>query len=154
MIRRLQCFALFVLFVANGLAALDHARMADAFDQYETPPGWDGRDGAARERGPFQFREITWRQHMPGRPFAEARQAAPARACALKHIAWLARSLEARGVPATPFNLAAAWNAGLDTYTTGRAPERAYHYAAAIERIYASKVTITAFRPFVIRLNP
>jgi len=69
-------------------------------------------------------------------PFALAREERYARACALKHLAWLAAKLEARGVPASPFNLAAAWNAGLARYTSGRAPERAYHYALRVELLY------------------
>lgn len=123
--------------VVGGYAAdLDASRLAVAIALRE---GYRGHDGAAGERGPWQIKAEVWTMHMPGIPFAQARQTAPARACALKHIAWLAEQLKARGVAVTPFNLAAAWNAGLTGYTTGRAPDRAYHYAADVAAIYNAK---------------
>jgi len=141
MLRRLSIFALFVFFVAH-LAALeiDAACLADALRVRE---GYRGRPGALGEAGPYQLREITWRQHMQSSsdiaerlPFGWAIDPRLSRICALRHIAWLAAQLEARGVPATPFNVAAAWNAGLDRYITGRAPERAYRYASDVEALY------------------
>lgn len=127
--------ALIFLLVVVGCSAanVDADRLAGALRLRE---GYRGRDGAAGERGPWQIKAEVWAMHMPGIPFAKAREEAPARACALKHIAWLAGRLEARGVAVTPFNLAAAWNAGLTGYTTGRAPERAYHYAADVAALY------------------
>jgi len=129
---RAGLIAIAVLVGAHG-AELDAPRLTGALRLRE---GYRGLDGRLGERGPWQLRESVWRQHMPGMSFAMARQEAPARACALKHIAWLARQLEARGVPATAFNIAAAWNAGLEDYTTGRAPVRAYRYAADVARLY------------------
>lgn len=99
---------------------------------------WDGRDGALGERGPYQFREITWRQHMPGTAFAMARHEGPARACALKHLAWLQRELRKAGIDDNAFNLALCWNAGLDSVLRGRAPERAYLYATRVSRRYSA----------------
>lgn len=122
--------------VVQSTAGTDHARLADALRIAE---GYRGRPGALGEEGPYQIRSITWRQHMGSKPHAMARQEAAGRACALQHLAWLAARLEARGVPATAFNLAAAWNAGLDRYTTGRAPERAYHYALRVDEIYYAR---------------
>ncbi len=95
-----------------------------------------GRDGALGERGKYQFREITWRQHMPGVPFALARDPATADACALKHLAWLRRELRRAGIEDNAYNLALCWNAGLDAVLRGVAPERAYHYATRVEAIY------------------
>lgn len=116
----------------HGLAP-DLGRLADCIRSEE---GYRGRPGTLGEEGPYQIRAITWQQHMRGTAFAMARQEGPARACALKHLAWLSRSLEARGVPASAFNLAAAWNAGLERYVSGRAPERAYAYARRVESLY------------------
>lgn len=95
-----------------------------------------GRDGALGERGKYQFREITWRQHMPGVPFALARDPATADACAVKHLAWLRRELRKAGIEDNAYNLALCWNAGLDAVLRGAAPERAYHYATRVEAIY------------------
>lgn len=119
-------------------AELDAHREADALRVRE---GFRGVDGRLLERGPYQFRAITWRQHMPGVPFALAREEGPARACALKHIRWLAAQLEARGVPGSPFNVAAAWNAGLEQYVSGRAPVRAYRFAADVASLYSAAET-------------
>lgn len=117
-------------------AATEHARLADSIRAVE---GWRGRDGAAGERGPYQLTAAVWALHNPGRPFALARQEGPARACALKHLAWLSLELGRKGVDPSAFNVAAAWNAGLEGYTTGRAPVRAYLYARDVERIYTGK---------------
>lgn len=114
-------------------ADLDADRLAVVLAQRE---GYRGVDGGLGELGPWQIREITWGQHMPGVQFSEARKPGPARACALKHIAWLIEQLERIGVPATSFNVAAAWNAGFKQYTTGRAPVRAYRFAADVEALY------------------
>ena len=167
MIRALLTFALFASFAVNLLgtpataqagrpapggehaASVDLPLLADAI---RTVEGYRGQPGALGEEGPYQIRAITWRQHMPGIAFARAVHEPTARACALKHLAWLARNLEARGVPATAFNLAAAWNAGLDRYTTGRAPERAYAYALRVEAIYDG--SFPEKEPIRFRLNP
>jgi hypothetical protein len=134
--RALLPFVCLVCFTVASRAA-DLPRLADAIRAAE---GYRGAPGALGEEGPYQIRAITWRQHMPGKPLAMARQEAPARACALKHLAWLAASLEARGVPASAFNLAAAWNAGLERYLSGRAPERAYAYARRVEAIHGGAI--------------
>lgn len=127
----------FVIFVTLALAAsaaqLDVERLADAV---RTREGYHGRPGALGEAGPWQIREMTWRQHMGGKPFAAARQEGPARACALKHLGWLRDQLQARGVDGSAFNVAVAWNAGLEQYLSGRAPVRAYRYAADVVRLY------------------
>lgn len=119
--------------VAAHASGLDAQRLADALRVRE---GYRGQPGALGEAGPWQIRAVTWAQHMPGIPFARAVQAGPARTCALKHIAWLSAALEARGVPATAFNVAVAWNAGLERYTSGGAPVRAYRYGADVEALY------------------
>ena len=129
---RAGLIAIAVLVGAHG-AELDAPRLAGALRVRE---GYRGLDGRLGERGPWQLRRSVWSRQMPGIDYAWARPYGTARACALKHIAWLARCLEARGVPATAFNIAAAWNAGLEDYTTGRAPVRAYRYAADVERLY------------------
>ncbi|HYF52633.1 MAG TPA: hypothetical protein VEA41_00050, partial [Salinarimonas sp.] len=92
--------------------------------------------GGAGERGPWQIREAVWVQHMEGRPFTHARQEKAARECALRHLRWLQGELERRGVAPMPFNLAAAWNAGVGGYTRGQAPVRAYEYASDVENLY------------------
>lgn len=100
---------------------------------------WDGRDGALGERGDYQFREATWRQHMPGVSFDLARDPRVARICAMRHLAWLQRELPKAGIDPNPFNLALCWNAGLDTVLRAAAPERAYQYANRVQRRYRGR---------------
>ncbi|MBA4136735.1 MAG: hypothetical protein C0518_05405 [Opitutus sp.] len=133
----IRAAVIYALLVVSASAAVDSERLVDALRERE---GYRGRPGALGEAGPYQIRAQTWAQHMPGVPFARAREEGPARACALKHVAWLRAQLAARGVEPSVFNLAAAWNAGLARYVSGRAPERAYRFAADVEAIYSEAV--------------
>jgi hypothetical protein len=114
-------------------AAVDAERLASAIRPVED---WHGRDGAAGERGPYQITRAVWSMHMPGTPFAAARQEGPGRACALKHIAWLARELKAAGWPDNAHTIALAYNAGLTAVLEARAPQSSYDYALRVENIY------------------
>lgn len=130
----IRALAISALLLVSSAHAVDVDRAVDALRVRE---GYRGQRGALGEEGPWQFMPSTWAMHMPGRPFAEARNHALARACAVKHVRWLATQLEARGVDASVFNIAAAWNAGLERYLSGRAPVRAYHFAADVVAIYS-----------------
>ena len=57
---------------------------------------------------------------------------------AAAHLEWLRLSLEQKGRPATPYNLALAWNAGLGAVLTGKAPPGAHDYAARADALYES----------------
>jgi hypothetical protein len=131
----IRALAISALLVVTAHAGVDVDRFVDALRERETG-NRPVRDGAAGERGPWQITGRVWSLQMPGKPFAQARQYGPARACAVKHVRWLAAQLQARGVHASAFNLALAWNAGLEGATRGRAPERAYEYARAVEALY------------------
>jgi hypothetical protein len=48
---------------------------------------------------------------------------------AVKHYEWLKRGLEAAGLPASPYNIALAWNGGLSAVISGRSPAIAHDYA-------------------------
>jgi hypothetical protein len=86
--------------------------------------------GIRGERGAYQFRYVTWRQYSR-LPFRAAHTAA-AELVAHEHFAWIARGLNRRGLAVTPYNLAGAWNAGLDAWVNGRAGPDAREYAAAV----------------------
>lgn len=124
------------LVVAGHAAGLDDGRFLATVPVIE---GWAGRDGRLGERGPFQFRRITWRQHMPGVSFTLARDPATARVCAVRHLAWLRRELRRAGIDDNAFNCALAWNAGLDRVLSGRAPLAAYDYATRFQNLYRSQ---------------
>lgn len=117
-------------------AVIDHARLLDAIRQVEE---WDGRDGSAGERGPWQITAAVWKKHCPAWSFDRARATRYARVCAERHLEWLAAGLRRHGIEPTPYALALAWNAGLTGATTGRAPVRAYEYARRVENLYQAK---------------
>lgn len=126
-----------VLAVSASAADIDVGRFLDAVRQVEE---WNGRDGRAGERGPWQITAAVWSMHMPGISFAQARQEGPARACAVKHVAWLRSRLRAQrhgvGVADNAFNLALCWNAGFSRTITGRAPLDSYDYARRVQNLY------------------
>lgn len=126
-----------VLALAGPAAVLDVPRFLSAVRQVEE---WHGRDGRAGERGPWQITAAVWAMHMPGTPFAMARQEGPARACALKHVAWLRARLRAAGADDNAYNLALAWNAGLSAVLRGRAPERSYDYAGRVVALLEAQI--------------
>lgn len=86
------------------------------------------RPGRHGELGAYQFRASTWRMHTD-EPFERALDRATADRIAVKHYEWLKRGLEKARVPATPYNIALAWNGGLDAAIRGRSPRVAHDYA-------------------------
>lgn len=135
MIRRLAIILLFACTAAASTlqGTFDVGIYLESQSQTED---WNGRDGRAGERGPLQFKEITWRQHMPGVPFSEARKKGPSWECGQKHVAWLRAQLRARGCDDGPFMVALCWNAGLKLTLSGRAPVESYRRAGRVENLY------------------
>ena len=94
------------------------------------------RVGPRGELGPYQFRPSTWRMHTK-KPFALAVERQAADDVAVRHYEWLKRGLESNGIEATPYNIALAWNAGLDQVVNGRAPTAAHEYASQVNNLVA-----------------
>ncbi|MFA5057016.1 MAG: hypothetical protein WC485_02790 [Opitutaceae bacterium] len=94
------------------------------------------RVGPHGELGPYQFRSSTWRMYTH-KPFSLAVQRQAADEVAVKHYEWLKRGLESNGYEATPFNIALAWNAGLDQVINDRVPASAYQYATQVNNLVA-----------------
>ena len=92
------------------------------------------RVGPRGELGPYQFRPSTWRMHTR-KPFALAVQRQTADEVAVQHYEWLKRGLESNGIDATPYNIALAWNAGLERVVNGRAPASAQEYASQVSNM-------------------
>jgi len=95
------------------------------------------RAGPRGELGPYQFRLSTWRMHTR-KPFTWALEREHADEVAIKHYEWIRRGLVDAGVPATTFNIALAWNAGLDAVINDRAPASARGYAEQVNNLAAS----------------
>ena len=119
--------------VQSPAAPLDAERLADQIRKVEDFRNHDGTHG---ERGPYQITRGVWDMQMPGIPFALARQEGPARACALKHIAWLRTQLVAADLDDNAHTVALAYNAGLTAVLTGKAPMSSYDYALRVQRLY------------------
>lgn len=109
------------------------ALMLWALALVETPHGVPARPGPAGETGRWQLTPAV--RHDRGAELRARGEAVTDEAIAREQLLWLARGLERRGVPVTPFNLAVAWNAGLNRYTSGKAPVRAYEFARRVENL-------------------
>lgn len=115
-----------------GAAGVAHATpqraaMLEAIHNLENPRNLT-RPGRHGELGAYQFRATTWRMHTQA-PFRQALDRATSDEVAVKHYEWLRRGLTAAGVPATSYNIALAWNAGLEGTIRGTAPRAAHYYA-------------------------
>jgi hypothetical protein len=125
-----------VLLLAGLLAFTSGARADDrwetlrAINWVENPTNHT-RVGRFGELGPYQFRVGTWRMHT-SKPFSMATQREAADEVAVKHYEWIKANLEKAGVDATPFNIAMAWNTGVNNVINGRAPIVSYDYAERV----------------------
>jgi hypothetical protein len=128
---------LVVAFALTGVAAFASQRWEtlQAINWVENPRN-STRVGPCGELGPYQFRISTWRMHTR-KPFSLAVQREAADEVAVKHYEWLKRGLESGGIQPTPFNIALAWNAGLDQVVNGRPPASAYAYADQVNNLVA-----------------
>ena len=128
----------FLLLVTLALAcasawASERWETLQAINWVENPRN-STRVGPHGELGPYQFRYSTWRMYTR-KPFALAVQREASDEVAIKHYEWLKRGLESGGVAATPYNIALAWNAGLDQVVNGRVPASAYNYAQQVSNL-------------------
>jgi len=132
---RLQCLILLVAVAIGGAAAFGSERWEtlQAINWVENPHN-STRVGPHGELGPYQFRPATWRMYTK-RPFALAVQREAADEVAVRHYEWIRRGLQSNGIEATPYNIALAWNAGLDQVVNGRAPAAAYEYASQVTNL-------------------
>jgi len=135
-IKNMKC-RLTQLFLLAILVAFTIEARAD--DRWETlraintveNPTNHTRMGRFGELGPYQFRSGTWRMHTR-RPFSQATQREAADEVAVTHYEWIKASLEKAGVDASPFNIAMAWNSGVNNVIKGRAPTVSYNYAERV----------------------
>ncbi|HEY4246688.1 MAG TPA: hypothetical protein VGM64_07515 [Lacunisphaera sp.] len=90
--------------------------------------------GRFGELGPYQFRPATWKMHT-SKPFNLAIRRQEADEVAVKHYEWIKRTFETAGVEVNSFNIALAWNSGVDSVLSGRVPEASYHYAERVTNL-------------------
>ncbi len=71
-------------------------------------------------------------------PFQRAINRETSDVVAVKHYEWIKQGLEAARRPATPYNIALAWNGGLGAVISGRSPRIAHDYAQRAVNLAAS----------------
>lgn len=122
------------VFVMTSLGAATRAlgseRWAtlEAIHQLENPRNLD-QPGNLGELGPYQFREETWKMYTTA-PFSRALDRRFADAVAVKHYDWIKSELERRGIVATPYRIALAWNGGIRAVLVDHPSAVAVDYAS------------------------
>lgn len=126
-----------VLFAAVGSAtAASRWATLEAIHTLENPRNLP-RPGSHGELGAYQFLAATWRMHT-NVPFGSAIHRQTSDVVAVQHYEWLKRGLESARVPATPYNIALAWNSGLGAVVAGRSPSVSHDYAQRAANLAAS----------------
>lgn len=158
---------MFMLAVTLGCVAAEASERwatLEAIHQLENPRNLT-RPGRYGELGAYQFRPSTWRMHTQV-PFQRALDRDMSDLIAVRHYDWLQRNLEAAGVPASPYNIALAWNGGLNATIAGRASAAAHNYASRavnLAGVYAARAApktdaqiavANATEPVVVRAAP
>ena len=117
---------------AAGMDSAREGREAFLRAIAEVETGGNARQvGRLGERGLFQFRQATWRQHT-AKSFRDAHTPAIAYEIASRHYDWILHELERNGKRATPFMVAAAWNSGVSRVLSGRIPSVSRDYAQRV----------------------
>ena len=132
MLNKLLLLAGFLGFTIGAFAS-DRWETLRAINWVENPTN-QTRTGRFGELGPYQFRPATWRMHTD-KPFRLALDRAVADEVAVKHYEWIKHTLEQAGVEASAFNIAMAWNCGVDAVLSGRVPSASYNYAGRVTNL-------------------
>jgi hypothetical protein len=126
-VRLLSTLALALLGVVTAHASPTRSATLEAIHKLENPRNLT-KPGPHGELGAYQFRSTTWRMHT-SIPFERALDRAVSDSVAIRHYEWLKRGLEKARIPATPYNIALAWNGGLGAVISGKSPRVAHYYA-------------------------
>jgi hypothetical protein len=100
----------------------------EAIHQLENPQN-SPEPGTCGELGAYQFREETWKMHTTA-PFSRALDRRASDAVAVKHYEWIKGELERRGMVATPYRIALAWNGGIKAVFLDHPPAAVVDYAS------------------------
>jgi len=110
--------------IADFLFAI---RQVESGDRYDCPTGRAG------EIGPYQFRPEVWHRYTDA-PYSAARTNL-SDSVASRHFLRIVQRLLARGIAATPWNIAAVWNSGESAVVHGRIPRATRDYATRVENL-------------------
>lgn len=125
--------------VASCLLAATQARASErwatleAIHRLENPRDTE-EPGSRGELGAYQFREQTWKMHTRA-PFSRALDRRSSDAVAVKHYDWIKSELDRRGIAATPYRIALAWNGGIRAVLDRNPPAAAADYASRAANI-------------------
>jgi hypothetical protein len=147
--RRLNCWVAAVVVLA-GLAAGGKAQSRtatlEAIHCLENPTNRVA-PGPCGELGAYQFRETTWHCYSQ-EPFARALDRRASDEVAVRHYEWLKQQIESHGIPASSYNIALAWNGGLEAVIRGRSPRAARDYARRASNLaWSFEQTMASLRP-------
>ena len=133
---RTKSFLISVGLLLSGVAQLQASDRAETLlsIHWVENPSDSPRPGALGELGAYQFRADTWRMHTQ-RPFAEAIDRQASDEVAIRHYEWLKATLVRGGVEPSTYNIALAWNAGVNAVLKGRAPAIAHDYATRVTNL-------------------
>lgn len=120
-------FVLSSLVLAAPAIASDRWATLEAIHQLENPHD-SVSPGSCGELGAYQFREGTWRMYTR-MPFRRALDRRSSDAVAVLHYDRIKAELESRGIEATPYRIALAWNGGLRAALEMNPPLAAVDYA-------------------------
>jgi hypothetical protein len=129
------------VFVAAILVSAVEARASErwatleAIHQLENPTN-SAAPGSYGELGAYQFREQTWKIYTTA-PFSRALDKRSSDAVAVKHYDWIKSELERRGIVATPYRIALAWNGGIKAVLGEHPPSGAVDYASRAANLAA-----------------
>jgi hypothetical protein len=124
-----------LLVAAPRAAATERWATLQAIHLLENPAD-SSQPGSLGELGAYQFREETWRMHTTA-PFQLALDRRVSDAVAVKHYDWLRSELVRRGIEATPYRIALAWNGGLKAVLSARPTPAAMDYASRAANLAA-----------------
>jgi hypothetical protein len=120
-------------FVPGWAKASDRWETLQAIHMIENPTN-STRLGSKGELGPYQFLPGTWKMHTK-KPFRLAADREESDAIAIKHYEWIKKGYERRGMEATSYRVALAWNAGLTAALKNSAPRSSHRYAERVKNI-------------------
>jgi hypothetical protein len=111
-------------------------RIVETQDQLHPPRGKLG------ERGPYQFRRSTWKMYTSS-SFDLAENREVANTVAKRYYAWIEAQLQAKGIEPSSYNIALAWNAGVNAVIRGNAPAVSHDYATRVLNIAATLAEVS-----------
>lgn len=131
----LFCLIALALGVPALAFAAERSQVLRAINQVENPHNRT-QPGPKGELGAYQFRRSTWFMHSQ-EPFSRANERVTADEVAAKHYEWIKRGLVKAGMEPSAFNIALAWNGGLQAVTARRAPVSSRRYATRVTNLVA-----------------